>query len=94
MAAVLQSQSEAHALVSVVEHGVVLAQEDIAHDPQRASRNVDASHAKETHGLSHLRHLDNIFWAVQDEGGASEGDVEIRKAADLGATSTLDKHAQ
>lgn len=36
--------SEAHALLSIVVHGVVGAQEDVAQDPQRAQRLCGGAH--------------------------------------------------
>merc|ERR1719382_611892 len=84
--------SEADLRVAIVEDGVILAQEDIAEDPQRATRrgDIDAHDAEEAFTLNR----EDVIGGGEGKGLAADGEGKVgqlRRARALDGVLALDE---
>merc|ERR550514_375504 len=79
----LGNWSELHLLVAIVKDGVILAHEDVTHNPERAiwSRDIEANEGEEALTL----HLNDVIVGCELEWLASKGDVEVGEGGNFAA---------
>lgn len=72
----LDSRGKANALATIVEDSVVLADEDVTHDPERADLRgqVDACKAEDADGLALSGDRNNVVLAREGERHAADGE--------------------
>jgi len=83
----LVGQGDAKTSIAKVINGVVLAEENIAKNPEGSSRSryVQPSHAKEAHGLSSLGNFQHVLGSLENVIHATERDGDVRQARDEAA---------
>jgi len=81
----LDSQGESHPLVVVVKDGIVLAHENVTHDPKRLGRDINTNHSEQADEAR----VDDVVSTFKSVVLATHGHGNVGQAGDLVARDSV-----